>query len=165
MFSRGKSERASKPSKMGPSGLSFIGPEVVVSGDVRTQAQLHVEGRIDGHVSCASLCQGKSGIVAGNIQADEARIGGLVEGMVTAAHLTLEPSARIKGDITYQTITIAAGAQVDGRLARRESTSPAEAPAPMLKVSPIAEAKPLLVEPVDPEDIFSLTPPRQAAAG
>ena len=51
-----------------------------------TSAQLHVDGRIDGHVRCAQLCQGTTGIIAGDIVADEARIAGLVEGTVNAAH-------------------------------------------------------------------------------
>ncbi|HET9427783.1 MAG TPA: polymer-forming cytoskeletal protein [Allosphingosinicella sp.] len=165
MFSRSKPDNVPKPLKAGPTGLSFIGPEVVVSGDVSTSTQLHVEGRIDGHVRCAQLCQGKSGIVAGNIDAEEARIAGLVEGTVFAGSLTLESTARIKGDITYQTIIVAAGAQVDGRLARRDSLSPSEEPAPLLTATPLVEAKSREAEAVEPEDIFTLTPPRQAAAG
>ena len=187
MFSRLRTESVSKPLKPGAPGLSFIGPEVVVSGDVETAAQLHVDGRIDGHVRCAVLCQGKSGTVSGNINADDARIAGLVEGAVFAINLTLEPTARIKGDITYQTISIAAGAQVDGRLARRESLSSAvgalDGEPPMLTATPIGVPviEPLVptasppkparkserdekAEPPLAEDIFTLTPPSQAGA-
>lgn len=182
MFSRTKSAIAGRRSRAGASGLSVISSEVVLSGDVVTAARLHIDGRIDGHVRCATLCQGQSGIVAGDIHADDARIAGLVEGAVFAANLILEPTARIKGDITYQTISIAAGAQVDGRLARRESLGlPLEesSEASILTATPIVEA---IVEPKPPrkgpakttaqnpepvlaDDIFTLTPPRQAAAG
>ena len=166
MFSKSKPDSAPRPLKTGAPGLSFIGPEVVVSGDITTGSQLHVDGRIEGHVQCGQLCQGKSGVVAGNISADEARIAGLVEGTVFAANLTLESTARIKGDITYQTISIAAGAQVDGRLARREALATAEAPSPVLVATPIAEPATRKPEKnVEPEDIFSIPPPRQAAVG
>ena len=187
MFSRIRTESGSKPLKPGAPGLSFIGPEVVVSGDVETAAQLHIDGRIDGHVRCAVLCQGRSGTVTGNINADEARIAGLVEGAVFAANLTLEPTARIKGDITYQTISIAAGAQVDGRLARREALASAvdalTGETPMLTATPIGDPvveplgasdsprkPPRKGEPADKadqtlaDDIFNLTPPSQAGA-
>ena len=138
MFSRSQPapKPASRNGKSGPPGLSFVGEEVVVSGDVTTSAQLHVDGRIEGDVRCGQLCQGASGIIAGNIVADEARIAGLVEGTVNARTLVVEASGRVTGDVTYETITIAAGAQVDGRLARRAALGGAEQPT-MLVASPI----------------------------
>ena len=81
MFSRDKTGSV-KAARAGPAGLSFIGPEVLVSGDLATDAQLHVDGRIDGNVRCRQLVQGEAGIIAGNIHADEARIAGTVEGKV-----------------------------------------------------------------------------------
>jgi len=123
MFSRKTpaSAAALRIGKAGPPGLSFFGPEVVISGDVATSAQIHLDGRIDGNLHCAQLCQGGTGIIAGDIVADEARIAGLVQGTVNARTLIVEPSARIVGDVAYETITIAAGARIDGRLARREA--------------------------------------------
>ncbi|MBX3561219.1 MAG: polymer-forming cytoskeletal protein [Sphingomonas sp.] len=119
MFSRKDSKPGTRSGRSSSSGLSFIGPEVVISGDLTTSAQLHVDGRIDGHVRCGQLCQGESGIIAGDLTADEARIAGLIEGTVNAATLVVEATGRIAGDVTYETISIAAGARIDGRLARR----------------------------------------------
>lgn len=118
MFSRKESMPGARSGKSAHSGLSFIGPEVVISGDLATGAQLHVDGRIDGQVRCGTLCQGGTGVIAGDIIADEARIAGLVEGTVSAGTLIVEASGRITGDVTYETISIAAGAQIEGRLAR-----------------------------------------------
>lgn len=129
MFSRDKTNVSlSRPARSGAAGLSFIGPEVLVSGDIATEAQLHVDGRIDGNVRCQQLVQGEAGIVAGNIQADEARIAGTVEGQVNVGTLIVEASARILGDIVYETISIAGGAELEGRLARRAALGADEAP-------------------------------------
>ncbi len=181
MFARNSKAGGGKLPKPGSPGLSFIGPEVVISGDVTMATQLHVDGRIDGHVQCARLCLGQSGSVAGNITADEARISGLVEGMVAAKTLTLEASARIKGDISYETISIAAGAQVDGRLARQfalESKGSAleqEGVSPVIVATPIgarkSEGKEEDSRKQDPKletgpgvpDFFPLPAPRKAA--
>jgi len=121
MFSRDKTAAITLPkaSRAGPPGLSFIGPEVLVSGDLATDGQLHVDGRIDGNVRCAQLVQGEAGIIAGTVTAAEARIAGTVEGPVSVRTLFVEASARIIGDVAYETISIDAGAQIDGRLARR----------------------------------------------
>ena len=83
MFASKQPAAGAKP-RTGAPGLSFIGSEVVISGDLATDAQLHVDGRIDGNVRCASLCQGPKGIIAGNIFAEEARLAGTVEGTVSA---------------------------------------------------------------------------------
>lgn len=125
MFSRSKkaAKGPAKGGKAGPPGLSFIGSEVVISGDVTTSAQLHVDGRIDGSVRCQQLFQGASGIVAGDIVTEEARIAGKVEGTVSGKTVLLEASAAVSGDISYETISIAAGARVDGRLSRRDSAA------------------------------------------
>lgn len=120
MFQRNNPAPGVKPKPArGGSGLSFIGPELVVNGDLATDAQLHIDGRVDGNVRCSHLIQGQAGIVAGNITAEEARIAGTVEGMVVARILNVEATARIMGDVAYDVISIEAGAQIEGRLARR----------------------------------------------
>lgn len=101
-------------------GLSFIGAEVIVSGDIATEARLHVDGKIEGDVRCATLSQGETGTIAGNIVTEEARLAGLVDGTVTAQRLTLGPTARITGDVSYEVLSIEPGARIDGRFARRE---------------------------------------------
>ncbi len=153
MFSRSPPSAAAapKPGKSGPPGLSFIGPETLVDGDVTTSSQLHVEGRIQGHVRCGHLCQGGTGIITGDIVADEARIAGLVQGTVTAGTVVVEASGRITGDVSYDTISIAAGAQIEGRLARREALGQAAPVLVATAVEPEPEARP---KPVDGAELF-----------
>lgn len=142
MFSRNQPApgAALKAGKAAAPGLSFLGPEMVISGDVATSAQIHLDGRIDGNVRCAQLCQGATGIIAGDIVADEARICGLVQGTVDARTLIVEPSARVTGDVAYETISIAAGARIDGRLARREALAAGEGAASLLIATPTEPA-------------------------
>jgi cytoskeletal protein CcmA (bactofilin family) len=118
MFSRSKSGTAG--SAKGRDTYSFIGPEVVVTGDIASPGQLHVDGKVTGDVRCGSLSQGESGAIAGNINADEARLAGLIDGAVSAGTLLLEATARITGDVLYGTLTVATGAQVDGRFKHRD---------------------------------------------
>jgi len=123
MFSRSTpaAPPKAKPGRPASPGLSFIGPETLVSGDLVTAAQLHVDGRIDGDVRCGQLIQGAEGVIAGNIHVGEARLAGTVEGTVSAGMLIVEASARILGDVAYETISIEAGAQIEGRLGRRSA--------------------------------------------
>jgi cytoskeletal protein CcmA (bactofilin family) len=103
----------------GEGAFSYIGGEVTVTGDIATQSELHLDGKVLGDVRCGSLTQGQSGEVRGNILAQEARLAGLVDGAVEAGILTLEASARVTGDILYESLSVAAGAEVEGRFKRR----------------------------------------------
>jgi len=144
MFAGGKGKGPApvrQTGKSGSGGLSFIGSDVVVSGDLATVSQIHIEGRVDGNVRCGTLTQGQDGIIAGNILAESACIAGLVDGTVQARLVTLEPTARVTGDVTYETLSIAAGATIDGRLARREGAGTGTAMA-TLKALPEKAAKP-----------------------
>ena len=128
----------SKPARTAGSGLSFIGPELAVNGDLATDAQLHVDGRVDGNVRCSHLIQGSAGIVTGNITAEEVRLGGTVEGIVVARTLTIEATARIMGDVAYDVISIEAGAQIEGRLARRAALAFDQEGEPGLVATPVS---------------------------
>lgn len=141
MFSSGKKTAGvpARPAGKG-GGLSFIGPDVVVSGNLAGTGQLHVDGRVDGDVRCETLIQGDGGTITGHIIADTAHLAGLVDGTVKARLVTLEPTARVTGDVTYETLSIAAGAAIEGRLSRKAENDPAE-PAPPLS-APRVEKKP-----------------------
>ena len=138
MFSSKQPTAAARPAKSGSPRLSFFGAEVIISGDLATDAQLHVDGRIDGNVRCAQLIQGADGIISGNIVADEARLAGTVEGTVSAATLNVEATARILGDIAYDTIAIEAGARIEGRLGRRAAPGPGDESRPALIATPVS---------------------------
>jgi cytoskeletal protein CcmA (bactofilin family) len=128
----------------GRATFSFVGPEVVVTGDIATPGQLHIDGKVIGDVRCGSLTQGESGSITGNINADEARLAGLVDGAVSAGNLLLEATARITSDVLYETLTVATGAQVDGRFKRRQGDSDGSYQARALS-GPTAQAGELLL--------------------
>jgi cytoskeletal protein CcmA (bactofilin family) len=104
--------------RSGSGAMSFLGAEVTVTGNIGGQGNLHIDGRVDGDVNCASLIVGNSGQVNGNITADDAKIAGTVTGTVAAKVLTIEASARITGDLSYDSVSVETGAQVDGRVKR-----------------------------------------------
>lgn len=105
--------------------FSLIGGDVVVTGDVRATVDIHIDGRIDGDLSCANLVQGADSVIHGAVVAQTARIAGTVEGSVTADELIVEKGARVLGDCTYGTLSVAPGAVVEGRLAAKTAGAPA----------------------------------------
>ena len=115
----------------GNSTFSVIGADVSIKGDVSASVDLHVDGKIEGDIKCASLVQGEGSTITGGVMADTARMSGKVVGSITAKELVILKSAQIEGDVHYDALTIEQGAQVDGRFAPNARRQSAAAPKPM----------------------------------
>ena len=121
MFSK-KPESIDRPSASGTmpgSTFSVLASDIAINGDLTATADLHLDGRVNGDIKCAALVQGEASEVTGNVVAESARVAGTVKGSISAEVLVILKSARIEGDVTYGTLTIEEGAQVDGKFARR----------------------------------------------
>lgn len=119
------------------STFSVLGADVTVRGNVEATADLHVDGSVEGDLSCTSLVQGESSRIEGAIVADSARLSGAVKGTITVRELVILKSARIDGDVHYETLTIEQGAKVNGRFApdaAGAADKPAR-PAPVLELN------------------------------
>ncbi|MBS0478257.1 MAG: polymer-forming cytoskeletal protein [Proteobacteria bacterium] len=97
-------------------GFSVVGPDMVITGNVRAIADLHIEGRIEGDLDCGNLVLGPEAAVNGQVRAETARIAGTIEGSVAIRQLVVEAGARITGDVDYESVSIENGAHIDGRL-------------------------------------------------
>lgn len=121
MFSK-KPAPAPRPQQgksMANSTFSVFGADIRIKGDVHASADLHIDGTVEGDVSCTSLVQGESGEIVGAVKAESARLSGTVRGTINVRELVVLKSARIQGDVHYDALTIEQGAQVDGRFAPR----------------------------------------------
>lgn len=120
MFSKNQATpRQASVSTMGGSTFSVFGPDTRIKGDVTASADLHIDGKIEGDVTCTSLVQGESSEITGAVKAESARLSGTVRGTINVRELVVLKSARIHGDVHYDSLTIEQGAQVDGRFAPR----------------------------------------------
>ena len=122
MFSK-KHEAPSAPSggasPMSGATFSVLGADLAIKGDLTARADLHVDGTVEGDIACAALVQGESSTIAGTVTAESARLAGTIRGAIHAGALVVLKTARIEGDVTYDTLTIEQGARVDGRLTPR----------------------------------------------
>lgn len=99
------------------STFSVIGADVTITGNINASADLHIDGTVEGDITCASLVQGEKSAIHGAVAAESARLAGKVSGSITARDLVILKSAHIEGDVHYDALTIEQGAQVDGRFA------------------------------------------------
>lgn len=104
--------------------FSMLGADTAITGNIEASADLHVDGRIQGDIACNALVQGEGSEIAGAIRAEAVRIAGLVRGMITAREVVILKTARIEGDVAYDTLTIEQGARLEGRLTPNGGQTP-----------------------------------------
>ncbi|OUD13334.1 bactofilin family protein [Thioflexithrix psekupsensis] len=101
---------------------SLIAKETEVNGNIYFEGGLHVDGRIKGNVLGKEGCQciltlSVDGCIEGNVRTDNAILNGQIVGDVyVMEHLELAVNARIKGNVYYNLIEMAMGAEVNGSL-------------------------------------------------
>jgi cytoskeletal protein CcmA (bactofilin family) len=125
-------KQAAGPRTMAVSTFSVLGSDLAIKGDLVASADLHIDGRVEGDVTCASLVQGETGEIVGSVKAESARLAGTLRGTISARELVVLKTAKIHGDVHYDALTIEQGAQVDGRFAPRVAVVTGEEPKLML---------------------------------
>ncbi|MBE1162333.1 bactofilin family protein [Dyella acidiphila] len=121
---------------------SLIAQGTIIRGDVRFTGTLHLDGRIEGAVlgegPNAVFTLSEHGQVQGEVRVPHAMINGHVTGDIYASErLELAPQARVVGDVRYSSLEMAAGAQVNGRMAHQgDDHAQRELPAPEVRSEP-----------------------------
>ncbi|MCG6969039.1 MAG: polymer-forming cytoskeletal protein [Gammaproteobacteria bacterium] len=100
---------------------SLVGGNTKICGDVHFTGGLHVDGVIEGNVIAESdnsvLTTSEKGQINGNVTVHNIVLNGAVVGDVHALHhVELAPNARVTGNVYYQVIEMAMGAEVNGNL-------------------------------------------------
>ncbi|MBJ7527761.1 MAG: polymer-forming cytoskeletal protein [Sphingomonadaceae bacterium] len=103
---------------------SIIASGVEIVGNLSARVDLHIDGKVQGDVTCGNLVQGEGSFIAGKITAESAKLSGHVEGWIEANDLVIETSARVKGDVVYGNLIIAPGGQIEGKFSHKSAEKP-----------------------------------------
>ncbi len=95
---------------------SIIAADVHLKGNLESQGEVQLDGSVIGDVKCTSLTIGDSGHIKGSIIADTLIIRGSIEGQIRGRSVRLEKSARLKGDLWHESLSVEAGAVIGGQL-------------------------------------------------
>lgn len=127
MFSNKKAKRTTELD-------SLVGENTRFVGDVHFSGGLHIDGTIKGNVIAegddSHLTTSEKGRIEGNVHVHNIVLSGEVVGDVYAlTHIELAPNARVTGNVYYNLIEMAGGAEVNGSLIHYDNkdAKPAEA--------------------------------------
>jgi cytoskeletal protein CcmA (bactofilin family) len=99
---------------------SVIDSWLMISGNLKSEGEIQVEGHITGDVHCAQLIVGKDAAIHGNICAEEVVVRGKVTGTIRANRVTLQDTAVVNSEVYHKSLVVEQGACFEGRSCRRD---------------------------------------------
>jgi len=102
-------------------GRSHIAAGAKLSGDLSVPGLLELLGHVDGRLSADAIVIEDGGSAVGEIRAASVTIRGHFEGGIFGGDVRLSSSAKVVGEIFYQTLTIESGAEVKASCARQKA--------------------------------------------
>jgi cytoskeletal protein CcmA (bactofilin family) len=113
-------------------GVSTIGADMVLEGNISGGGEIQIDGVIKGDVRIEHVTVGDGGQVEGGIYAEAVEVRGRVSGSITAKQVRLYGACHVDGDITHEQLAMETGAFFQGRSLRLQRPAPAAvAPKPV----------------------------------
>ncbi|CCQ09384.1 COG1664: Integral membrane protein CcmA involved in cell shape determination [Pseudoalteromonas luteoviolacea B = ATCC 29581] len=109
--------------KKTPQTFSFLAADILIKGEIQCEGELHLDGMVEGKVCAQHIAVGESGKVKGNIEAQSVEIKGTVEGTISADKVAIEKTANVHGDVIHDTLSMEAGAVVEGSLTHKHQNT------------------------------------------
>ena len=105
-----------------PAGPSVIARDTVLEGNISANGEIRIEGSVRGSIRAQVCVIETTGVVEGEVLADEIIVRGRVVGPMRATHAHLHSGADVEGDIVSNTIAIDTGARLQGSVWRSEDS-------------------------------------------
>lgn len=110
--------RFDTPAAAPEGGASVIAAPMKIVGDVETSGVLKVDGTVEGAIRGArQVVLGRTGVIKGDIHAEEVVLGGRMVGTVNATErVEIQASSVIEGDIHTRSIVVMEGGVLNGNV-------------------------------------------------
>lgn len=90
-----------------------------LEGRIEAEGNLIIDGSVKGTIKCGSLEIMEDGNVDASVEAEAVNVAGIFEGQMNCrGRLTFFRTGKVKGDISYRTLSIEAGGVLDGNVSK-----------------------------------------------
>jgi len=100
---------------------SLLSSDLIITGDIKTDGEVQIDGRLDGNVIAGKITVGEQGAVNGKIVGALVMVRGKVSGKIDAMSIELAETANVQADLIQDKLVIANGAFFDGKCTRKSS--------------------------------------------
>jgi cytoskeletal protein CcmA (bactofilin family) len=114
--------------RAGTPARSVIDAWLTMKGNLESEGDIQVDGKVQGHIRCTQLIVGKDASIDGDVLAAEVVIRGKVKGVIRANRVKLQETACVESEIFFQkSLGIEDGASFEGQI--RRASDPLVVPA------------------------------------
>ncbi len=125
------------PAQQSAAAATLIDADMTVHGNLKSPGDLQVEGIVIGDIETNRLVIAEDGRVSGNVTAQNIRVCGVLNGTVRGAMVTLTATARVRGDVHHELLSIETGGQLEGHCRRLVTEPDSDPRAPFSAGSPV----------------------------
>ena len=105
----------------------MIGEGVILTGTIKAENEVTIQGVIDGSVECNIITINKTGNVKGNIKANTMIVEGKAKGELNVNDvLTIKSEGSVNGKIFYKEVQIEKGGKLSGEINHRDKNNKQE---------------------------------------
>jgi cytoskeletal protein CcmA (bactofilin family) len=97
-----------------PVSISTIGEDLIITGNVTSKGELHLNGQVLGDVHCVALVLGENAQLEGNVVAEDVMVRGRLIGSVRALRVVLQSMAHVEGDLFHKSLSLEQGTHFEG---------------------------------------------------
>ncbi len=117
MFKNNGKETKGRVAENGNGSINIIGAGTTINGDIESNGDIRIDGTVKGTIiSKAKVVIGKSSVIDGDVEAQNADVSGKVNGKLSVAQtLLLKPTSFINGDIVVNKLVVESGAEFNGK--------------------------------------------------
>jgi cytoskeletal protein CcmA (bactofilin family) len=125
----------------GPHTQSFIDAPLTIVGDLHSEGDVRIDGRICGNVRCAQLVLGREAVITGSVIAEQVIVRGRIIGTIRAPAVVIQDTAHVESEITYGSLAIDDGAFFEGAARRRDNPLAEPAASALLELQRAAQSE------------------------
>ena len=111
-----KNNETMKRTENNNSVVNIIGQGTSILGDISSNGDIRIDGTLKGSIKTeGKVVLGKEGVVEGDVICQNADISGIIKAKITVSNLlSLKETAKLKGDIVTNKLSIEPGAEFTG---------------------------------------------------
>ena len=108
--------------KVDPSAHSVVDKFLTMKGDLESDGDIHVKGKILGNIRCRLLIIEVDALVEGGVEAEEVIVRGNTKGTIQADRVRLEKTANVDSEISHRIFSAEEGARIKGSLRSKDES-------------------------------------------
>ena len=94
---------------------SILAQDLRITGEISSTGTIEVLGEIEGNLTARGLIVGAEGRMNGTVSAETVEVKGRLDGRVATQSFALRATAEVAADVSYTTLVIESGAQIEGK--------------------------------------------------